>query len=345
MIKYVNPKIERLHNKKSKLLTELNKTKKKNAMTPALRSHISNLQTQINDLKYAINKEFAIACTQYWANKEKDINYKDSATFFPNINSIYRPKRYKPIQNITVNKNDHHTIDNLQLKTDSLEEHLDHYIVNDTTTALDVIGAHFEHINEAKSVNPNNELHLKVENYYNSLSNEILLKKSNNVTFTTFSESNLATAPHHVHPNSNIFYSTFETHRVLKSLKNKTSAGIDSIPNVILKKIPPCFIRDYTIIFNNIINNSYFPTRWKTGKILPIAKKDKDPSESDSCRPISLLPNISKVLEALLNSTITSFVENNGIIPDFQYGFRHNHSTVNAVHKLTTDVCHYLNHS
>lgn len=83
-----------------------------------------------------------------------------------------------------------------------------------------------------------------------------------------------------------------------RNLPNKTSAGIDEVPTMVLKHLPPKVIKDYTTIFNNAINQQYFPIARKKAKAIPIYKKGKALNEPSSCRPISLTPNISKVYEA-----------------------------------------------
>jgi hypothetical protein len=44
----------------------------------------------------------------------------------------------------------------------------------------------------------------------------------------------------------------------------------------------------------------YFPTQWKVAQIILILKPGKPPNELTSCRPIYLLPIISKVFEKFL---------------------------------------------
>lgn len=109
-------------------------------------------------------------------------------------------------------------------------------------------------------------------------------------------------------------------------------------PPIVLKHLPFKLISSLTILFNNAINNNYFPTLWKTAKVLPILKKDKNPSDPSSYRPISLTPSLSKVFEAIINEKITSFCSNHNIIPDYQFGFKHHHSTTHAIHRLLSDV-------
>ena len=52
-------------------------------------------------------------------------------------------------------------------------------------------------------------------------------------------------------------------------------------------------------------------------------------------RPISLLFYLSKVLEKLITGRFDSFFIKHGILCNFQYGFRQNHSVTHALRDVT----------
>ena len=58
--------------------------------------------------------------------------------------------------------------------------------------------------------------------------------------------------------------------------------------------------------------------------------------------PISMLPPISKIFERIIKFSITTFAAKNEIIPPQQFGFRKNHSTTHAIHKLVADIYWHL---
>ena len=116
------------------------------------------------------------------------------------------------------------------------------------------------------------------------------------------------------------------------------NTGIDNIPNIILKNIPQRIIFDFCILFNNMLNNSYFPDKWKISKVVLLPKKDKEPNSTKNLRPISLLPNISKIFEVCVNNILCKFCNNNNINSEKQFGFKFKHSTINAIHKITSDI-------
>lgn len=101
-------------------------------------------------------------------------------------------------------------------------------------------------------------------------------------------------------------------------------------------------IKEYTILFNNCLNNKFYPDDWKKAKVLPVLKKGKPDSESSSYRPISLTPAISKVYEAVINRTLKTYSERNEILTENQYGFRYKLSTTHALHKVINDINAHL---
>ena len=76
----------------------------------------------------------------------------------------------------------------------------------------------------------------------------------------------------------------------------------------------------------------------KCAKVLLILKKGENPNHPTSYRPISLTYSISKVFEAIINSRIQYFCKTNKIIPNYQFGFQHQHATTHAIHKLLNDI-------
>jgi hypothetical protein len=92
-----------------------------------------------------------------------------------------------------------------------------------------------------------------------------------------------------------------------------------------------------------MLNYTYFPHKWKKAKVIAILKKDRKNSDPNSYRPICLLPNISKVYERIINDVIVAYCQDKNIIPENQYRFKKNHSTVHAINKLSSDINWALN--
>lgn len=177
----------------------------------------------------------------------------------------------------------------------------------------------------------------------NKLKNEMEQDITLNKTVCTFSNENTADNTKQPDPEINYFTNYNQLNTIFSKLNNKKSSDFDGIQNILLKRLPNKIKWYYTVLFNNALNNTYFPRKWEKAKLLAITKKDKGGSSPANLRPISLLPNISKVFEIIINNSLNSFCAKNYIIPENQFDFRHKHSTIHAINKLTSDICWALN--
>ena len=80
-----------------------------------------------------------------------------------------------------------------------------------------------------------------------------------------------------------------------------------------------------------------FPSVIKTAKVVPISKKDSKLDYSNY-RPISLLSNIEKIFEKLRFKRLYTFLNNNNIIYNLQFGFRQQYSTSHALINITENI-------
>ena len=80
-----------------------------------------------------------------------------------------------------------------------------------------------------------------------------------------------------------------------------------------------------------------FPLILKSAKLVPVFKKDAKLDYSNY-RPISLLSNIEKILEKLMYKILYTFLNNNNIIYNSQFGFRQYYSTLHALINITENI-------
>ena len=71
--------------------------------------------------------------------------------------------------------------------------------------------------------------------------------------------------------------------------------------------------------FNNALSSSQYPNGLKYADVTPVFKKD-DKSEKSNYRPISILPNLSKVYERIMQNQIYPYLNKN--FSKYQCGFR-----------------------
>ena len=74
----------------------------------------------------------------------------------------------------------------------------------------------------------------------------------------------------------------------------------------------------------------------KIEKIFPIHKKNCK-TDVDNYKPISLLSNISKIIEKIVHDQLYLYLENN-IFYKYQFGFTANHSTNHALTEITEQI-------
>ena len=129
-----------------------------------------------------------------------------------------------------------------------------------------------------------------------------------------------------------------EVNKEIKRLNQKKAPGYDLITGEVLQNLPRKAIVKLTTLINASFRLKYVPDMWKVAEVIMILKPGKPPQETTSYRPISLLPIISKIFEKLLLRRIKPIIEEKNIIPDYQFGFREKHSTIDQVHRITNII-------
>lgn len=334
---YINDKIKKLQKKKNKVLTCIHKVNKKWPRINLLR--LEYLKKELREIREELKIEFASSISNYWKEKIMAIAKRDACKMFPRINNIFRKKAMAEIGELKVPK-DSNLLEPAGIDAGNSDDtnDIEEIIVTKTYDKINLMGAHFASINNRILDNDRPQFNTIVDKENNKFKDRINKEEQNNSTLCDFSNNNLANIPNPVQEYKKYFTTVEELHKRFGRLNNKKSSGLDGIPNIVLKHIPSSMIRNYTILFNNLLNRSYFPEKWKTAKVVPILKKNKNRNFPASYRPISLLPNISKVFEMIVNDILVEYCDANQIIPECQFGFRRKLSTVHALNKLTSDI-------
>lgn len=121
-------------------------------------------------------------------------------------------------------------------------------------------------------------------------------------------------------------------------LINNKSTGPNSIPPVILQLLTPIFSEHLSDIINLSFCTGIYIDKLKISRIVPIYKEKGDKLATKNYRPISLLPNINKIVEKMMHSRLYDFLEDKNIIFESQFGFRKKHSTTHALVDLTEAI-------
>jgi len=122
-----------------------------------------------------------------------------------------------------------------------------------------------------------------------------------------------------------------EIQEVLKLPKPQKSTGHDNLSTYFLKLINENVAIRLSILINKSLQTGVFPHSLKIVKVIPIYKAKEKLS---NYRP----PSVSKLFEKIVHKRLYFFLELLDLLFDNQFGFRHEHSTLDAVNKLITDT-------
>ncbi|KAE9528780.1 hypothetical protein AGLY_012355 [Aphis glycines] len=147
------------------------------------------------------------------------------------------------------------------------------------------------------------------------------------------------------HPHLNFLNMPFSTSEMLdaRSNCNSKSPGPDDIPYSFIKNLPSIGLNQLLQIYNLIWETGFYPDPWRNAIIIPIPKPNKNKFNISNYRPISLISTLSKLLEKMVNKRLTWFLETSKLLPINQCGFRRNHSTLDHLSCLHTDICNAIN--
>ena len=117
---------------------------------------------------------------------------------------------------------------------------------------------------------------------------------------------------------------------IVNNCKNKRSTDFQDMDMALVKLVIPAIVKPLTHIFNLSFQTGIFPDGMKTAKVIALYKAGSKHNFTNY-RPVSLLPQFSKILEKLFNSRLEAFLEKHQLLSDSQYGFRSNKSTSSAI--------------
>ena len=113
---------------------------------------------------------------------------------------------------------------------------------------------------------------------------------------------------------------------LLKKSNTKKATGPDDISPHILQRCAAELANPLTSVFQACVQECFWPSLWKQARVIPVHKK-KSKSDPGNYRPISLLSNISKILEKVITDEISQHLDEHKLLSKRQFGFRASRST------------------
>ena len=124
---------------------------------------------------------------------------------------------------------------------------------------------------------------------------------------------------------------------IISPLNSSKVSGPNSIPYKILFLLKNEISKQLADLFNLPFTTGVFLSELKTAKVVPVFKKISKLDYNNYC-PISLLSTIEKILEKLMYKRLYTFLNNNNIIYNLQFGFRQQYSTSHALINITENI-------
>ena len=119
-------------------------------------------------------------------------------------------------------------------------------------------------------------------------------------------------------------------------------SGHDNIDSYFIRVASDAITSYLTQLCHLSFEFGIFPDVLKITKIILVFKSGIK-TEVNNYRPISLLSNFLKILEKLIYSRLTMFLEKFNILHSYQYGFRKNVSTLHAILDMYNGVSFHIN--
>ena len=94
----------------------------------------------------------------------------------------------------------------------------------------------------------------------------------------------------------------------IRALDASEATQSDDIPTKIIKNNSDIFCRFFQANFNNAIELTTFPDQLKYADVKPVFKKDSR-TDKKNYRPISILPNVSKIYKMCINKQLEEYFQ------------------------------------
>ena len=133
-----------------------------------------------------------------------------------------------------------------------------------------------------------------------------------------------------------------EVSKVIATSPNK-SCALDPVPTSIIKMASRTISPVITDIVNKSLASGIFPDAYKSALVTPVLKKSNlDLHVLKNYRPVSNLGFVSKVIEKVVASQLTSYLDNHNLAEPCQSAYRKGHSTETALLCVQNDIIHAI---
>jgi len=133
-----------------------------------------------------------------------------------------------------------------------------------------------------------------------------------------------------------------EVSKAVNQMASGKAPGIDGLPPQVFKEGGPNLIAKLTQLFQNMWSQRSVPQEFRDALIVHIFKRKGDRSVCDNHRGIALLSVPGKILGRVILNRLAKHVDDIGILPEGQCGFRAGRSTMDMIFtaRQLQEKCH-----
>ena len=124
--------------------------------------------------------------------------------------------------------------------------------------------------------------------------------------------------------------------RHLTNLNERKATGADGISAKLLRMAAPGIATSLTKLFNYSLKTGQISRDWKVAHVTPVPKKGVK-ELAENYRPVSVLPIVAKVFEAIVYNQLFVYLQDNFLLHSAQSGFRPLHNTQHVLLRSVDD--------
>ena len=129
-----------------------------------------------------------------------------------------------------------------------------------------------------------------------------------------------------------------EIKRLVKDICITKSSAMEEINSRLLKDAFEVLTFELAYIYNSCLQNGIFPQKWGISKVTPIPKTTINSTKPSDWRPISQISLPGKLLEKIIHTQLSHYLDSNNILSNNQYGFRKGLSTNAAIFEVLKNL-------
>ncbi|PNF13826.1 hypothetical protein B7P43_G12433 [Cryptotermes secundus] len=133
-----------------------------------------------------------------------------------------------------------------------------------------------------------------------------------------------------------------EVLKAIKRTQNKKAAGPDGIYYEHIKEAKDIIAKPLTGLYNRCLETGSIPQIWRKSLMKVLYKGKGDPEDPNNYRGVALENTMFKILTKILTDRLTTTVDS--LIPENQFGFRPQRSTIQAITALLEAIEEALRH-